>query len=86
MKEELKKRLQEYCKGNDFILNDNEEFLDKVLDGLVMKKEKEGQFFCPCRFANGENKTELLCPCNFKVQENWNSRKECWCGLFKKKD
>lgn len=86
-KKGLKEKFQKFCESKDFQLNSDEDFLDKVLDGLMMKKEKEGQFFCPCRFPKDDkDKVNLLCPCNFKIQENWQSRKECWCGLFEKKD
>ncbi|MBW2998746.1 hypothetical protein KY321_04360 [Candidatus Woesearchaeota archaeon] len=83
MLEELKKRFEEFCKGNDFELNDDEKFLNLLLDGLITKKEKEGQYFCPCRFS--EDEISLLCPCDFKSQENWETKNQCWCGLFKKK-
>lgn len=82
----LKERFNKFCENQDFELNRDNEFLDQVLTNLVIKKEKEGQYFCPCRLRDGskERDIELLCPCNFKIQENWKKRKDCWCGLFQK--
>lgn len=81
----LKKIWEEFTKKNDFKLNP--EFADKVAKGVLENEKIYGLKLCPCRLRDGTKKRdiELICPCNFKIQENWNTKGECWCGLFIKR-
>jgi len=86
-KEEIKKVFERFTENNDFMLNPDEEFVDKIIDGIRENENKFGLKLCPCRLRDGsrERDLELLCPCNFKVQETWRTQGRCWCGLFFKR-
>ncbi len=83
-KDELKKAWAKFTEPNDFVLNPNEEHVNKIIDGVLDLEKKYGLKLCPCRLRNGslERDLELICPCNFKIQANWKTKGECWCGLF----
>ena len=88
-KEGLGKVWEEFSKGNDFMVNPDEEHVDRIADGLLMNEKNKGLLLCPCRLSDGtkERDIELLCPCNFKTHETWGKEGRCWCGLFvKRKD
>ena len=86
-KEEFARICEEYCKGKDFIVNPDKEFLDDVYEGVLAEERRTGLRYCPCRIGSGdfEKDIELLCPCNFHIQETWKKEGRCWCGLFVKK-
>ena len=87
-KEELRKALESFAEGNDFMLNPDGEFLDRILEGILSNEKSHGLKLCPCRLGDGtrERNIGLLCPCNFKTHETWASHGRCWCGLFVKRD
>ncbi|MBW2995382.1 hypothetical protein KY312_03440 [Candidatus Woesearchaeota archaeon] len=86
-KEELIKAWEKFAENNDFMLNTDRAFIEKVADGVLMNEKNLGMKYCPCRLKSGEfdKDLELLCPCNFKIQDCWQERGECWCGLFVKR-
>ncbi|MBW3003804.1 ferredoxin:thioredoxin reductase [Candidatus Woesearchaeota archaeon] len=85
-KQELFDAWKDYCKGQDFKLN-NEKHVFEVIDGVLENEKMFGLKLCPCRLRDGtkERDLELLCPCNFQPQKNWKEKGECWCGLFVKR-
>ena len=84
-KEELIKIWENFCKKNDFKLN-NKEHVEFIAENILKIEEQTGLKLCPCRLRDGTRKTdlELICPCNFKIQTNWKKFNRCWCGLFLK--
>lgn len=86
-KEELRNMFEKFTEKKDFMLNPNKSHVDMIIDGLLENEKKCGLRLCPCRLRDGtkEGDLKLMCPCNFKVQENWKTRGECWCGLFVKR-
>ena len=86
-KEEIRNSWQKFTEKNDFILNPNNDHVDKIIDGVLALEQKYGLKLCPCRLRDGTRKRdlELICPCNFKIQETWKNKGECWCGLFIKR-
>ena len=86
-REELKTAWKNFTHNNDFILNIDEDFIEMVIDGVLMNEEQYGLKLCPCRLRDGTRKRdlELICPCNFKSQDVWKKEGRCWCGLFIKR-
>jgi ferredoxin-thioredoxin reductase catalytic subunit len=84
---DLMKALNEFVNGKEFILNPDANHVQAVIKGLLINEGKYGLRLCPCGVRDGtrQRELELICPCNFKIQENWETRGECRCGLFKKK-
>lgn len=56
-KEEISERVDTFARLKGYVFNENK---DLVMEGLLQKKEKYGDFYCPCRF---DNVPENICPC-----------------------
>ncbi|MFH1506453.1 MAG: ferredoxin-thioredoxin reductase catalytic domain-containing protein [archaeon] len=86
-KEAMIENWKKFTEGKDFMLNPDEKFLDALVKGELMNKEKYGLTLCPCRLRDGTKETDLglLCPCNFFTQDVWKEQGRCWCGLFVKR-
>lgn len=79
--EELKKSIEEYAKKAGITVN--KEHVDNVIKGLLAKKEKFGDIYCPCRVVSGnkEKDKEIICPCVFHRGEI-ELQGHCLCNLF----
>ena len=86
-KEELRKAWENFTENNDFKLNPDKEHVDMVIDGVLENEKRYGLKLCPCRLRDETRERDLglICPCNFKIQETWQKKGECWCGLFVKR-
>lgn len=86
-KEQFKNAVKEYAdKNEDFRLNPDEKHVDRIVAALFSNEEKVGLKLCPCRVRDGtkERDLELICPCNFMIQDVWENKGTCTCGLFVK--
>lgn len=87
--EEIKKRMieiyTEYAKSQGIKLNENKEIVDAILVGLLKKREKYGETYCPCRIVsrNKEEDKNKICPCFWHLDEIKNMN-HCLCNLFVK--
>ncbi|MFX4262291.1 ferredoxin-thioredoxin reductase catalytic domain-containing protein [Pelotomaculum propionicicum] len=54
---EIRERVDNFARLKGYIFNEDKEL---VMEGLLQKKEKYGDFFCPCKI---ENIPENICPC-----------------------
>lgn len=64
-------------------LNGNEEFLGRILEGLLVNYRRYGYFQCPCRDSWGDRTKDrdIVCPCLYcgpDIEEFG----QCFCGLF----
>jgi ferredoxin-thioredoxin reductase catalytic subunit len=86
-KEQLRRVWDEFTESNDFVVNPDGGFVDKLADGLLINEKNHGFRLCPCRPSDGtkERDIQLLCPCNFKTHGTWEKEGRCWCGLFIKR-
>jgi len=82
--EELKKAIEEYAEKVEGI-KVNRDNVDNVIRGLLAKKEKFGEVYCPCRVVTGdkEKDKEIICPCVFHRGEI-ELQGKCLCNLFLK--
>jgi len=83
----IKKSSEEYAKKKGLKLNPDLKRREWVFKGLVEKKKKLGEFYCPCRVITG-NKLEdrkKICPCYWHLAEI-KEQGHCLCGLFFKKN
>lgn len=76
----IKNWAETYAKANGFKLNPEEKVVDMVVNGLIMKEEKFGKKYCPCRL---ENVPENVCPCVYHKDEVEKDG-QCHCMLFVK--
>jgi ferredoxin-thioredoxin reductase catalytic subunit len=86
-KEEVKQIWENFTKNNDFKLNPDPEHVDMIAEGVLENEKKYQLKLCPCRLRDNtrQRDLELICPCNFKIQDTWDKKGECWCGLFIKR-
>ena len=56
-KDEIDQRLAAFAELRNFTFNEDK---PDIFEGLLAKKEKYGDFYCPCRF---DNVPENICPC-----------------------
>ncbi len=54
---EIRNRSENFARLRGYTFNEDKEL---VLEGLVDKNKRYGDFYCPCRF---ENIPEHICPC-----------------------
>jgi ferredoxin-thioredoxin reductase catalytic subunit len=54
----------------------NEDMKDTIFKGLLYKKKKFGEFYCPCKL---ELSNKNICPC-----VEFRAAGDCHCNLFKK--
>ena len=90
MSEELKVLLPEtrefaekYADHAGYKLNENEEILNLVLEGLARNKQQHGKRYCPCRLLSGnpaEDKAKI-CPCQWHKDEITEAGM-CHCQLY----
>lgn len=87
-KEKLKQVWERFAEKNDFVLNPDDDHVDKIADGVLKNEEEHGLKLCPCRLRDGsrERDLELICPCNFRTHDTWKTKGMCWCGLFVKRE
>lgn len=81
----LIKQSEEYAKKVGIKVNPNKEELNHVIKGLLLKKQKNGELYCPCRIVTGnkEKDKEIICPCVFHRGEV-ELQGHCLCKLFVK--
>jgi ferredoxin-thioredoxin reductase catalytic chain len=68
-------------------LNPDREFLDMIIDGLMVNFNRYGYFSCPCRDARGikEKDRDLICPCDYS-RPDIDEFGHCYCGLYLSKE
>lgn len=54
---EIRERVDSFARLRGFVFNENK---DLVLEGMLEKHKRYGNFYCPCRF---DNIPENICPC-----------------------
>ncbi len=66
-----------------YTLNGDEEFLRRILEGLLINFKRYGYFQCPCRdsWGNREKDRDILCPCAYCAPDVAEFG-QCFCGLF----
>lgn len=81
--ETLRKRLEQYVAGKDFHFNAEEEVVAGLLSAMTKRKEKFGDYYCPCRRVTGdrEEDAKIVCPCAFHLEELAKDG-HCHCYLF----
>lgn len=54
---EIRERVETFARLRGYVFNENKE---PVIEGLIEKNRRFGDFYCPCRF---DNVPENVCPC-----------------------
>ena len=80
---EIAARVRRHTTESTCRLNPDARIVEALIDGLVRRKAKFGDYYCPCRVVTGNPETDLanVCPCRTHEEEIARSGK-CHCGLF----
>jgi ferredoxin-thioredoxin reductase catalytic subunit len=80
---EITERARKHAAESSCRLNPNERTVAALIDGLVRRRAKFGDFYCPCRIVTGNAEADRrnVCPCVTHEAEIAESGK-CHCGLF----
>ncbi|HUW99712.1 MAG: ferredoxin-thioredoxin reductase catalytic domain-containing protein [Phycisphaerae bacterium] len=80
---EIAERVRRHADESACRLNPNAKVVEALLDGLVRRKERFGDYYCPCRVVTGNEETDRanVCPCKTHEEEIARAEK-CHCGLF----
>jgi lysine biosynthesis protein LysW len=73
---EIVERIENFARLRGYVFNEDKELFIK---GLLIKKDRYGDFFCPCRY---QNIPENLCPCLDTRSNRVRKDGRCLCGLF----
>jgi ferredoxin-thioredoxin reductase catalytic subunit len=83
--EELEEEIEDYAPKVGIKVNPDAKRVDEVVKGLLAKRAKFGENYCPCRVVTGdkEKDEEIICPCVFHRGEI-GLQGHCLCKLFVK--
>jgi nitrite reductase/ring-hydroxylating ferredoxin subunit len=86
--EDLKEFMAPFAARLGFRFNDDDEFVDEVLESEIEILERDGDIFCPCRVRTGDSREDvrIVCPCIPFYLDQFNAIQKCWCGLFVRSD
>ena len=76
LEEEIRQRIDNFARFRKYHFNEMKEAL---VEGLLKKHERYGDFYCPCRIDNIQ---ENVCPCIYTRQGDVEKNGHCHCGLF----
>ncbi|MDR2624598.1 MAG: ferredoxin:glutaredoxin reductase [Methanobrevibacter sp.] len=70
-----------------YFINEDEEFVQALLDSIKVNIDRYGYGACPCRLASGDKKKDLdmVCPCDYR-DSDLNDYGACFCGLYVSED
>ncbi|MDR0362340.1 MAG: ferredoxin:thioredoxin reductase [Planctomycetota bacterium] len=79
----LRARLAAHLEDRDFGFNPEPGVVDEILGAMIKRREKFGEYYCPCRVVSGdkERDAKIICPCVYHVEEIA-ERGFCHCRLF----
>jgi ferredoxin-thioredoxin reductase catalytic subunit len=80
---EITERIHKHVAGSRCRLNPDARMVAALIEGLVKRKGRSGDFYCPCRIVTGNPETDRnnVCPCVTHEAEIAETGK-CHCGLF----
>jgi ferredoxin-thioredoxin reductase catalytic subunit len=80
---EIEERVHIHAATSGCRLNPDDRIVEALLEGLVRRKAKSGDFYCPCRIVTGNVEADRrnVCPCVTHEAEIAETGK-CHCGLF----
>ncbi len=76
---ELRERVEEFARLRNYTFSD---FKEPVIQALLEKREKYGDFYCPCK---AKTVLENVCPCKETRDGDVELKGKCSCRLFWKR-
>lgn len=64
-------------------LHRDRDFLENLIQGLYINKERYGYYLCPCRLGEGEKEQDkdIICPCDY-AKPDISEYGHCYCSLY----
>ncbi len=76
---EIRDRVEEFARLRGYVFDDMK---DEIIEGLLAKRNRFGDFYCPCRM---NHTPDYQCPCRPTRTGDVDVQGRCHCGLFLKK-
>ena len=73
---EIRDRVERFAMMRGYVFN---EMKEEIIEGLLAKRDRFGEFYCPCRLEHGP---DYQCPCRPTRGGDVERRGRCHCGLF----
>ena len=86
--DDLKEYMSPFVERLGYKFNDDEGFVNMVLESEIELLDREGDVWCPCRIRPPEVKEhpKYACPCIPFYLDEFGAVGKCWCGLFIRRD
>jgi ferredoxin-thioredoxin reductase catalytic subunit len=80
---EITERVRKHAAESKCKLNPDGRIVAALIEGLVRRRVKFGDYYCPCRIVTGNAETDRrnVCPCQTHEAEIAETGK-CHCALF----
>jgi ferredoxin-thioredoxin reductase catalytic subunit len=80
---EISGRIRKHTAVSACRLNPDERLVAALIEGMIRRKAKFGDYYCPCRVVTGNAETDRrnVCPCETHEAEIAETGK-CHCGLY----
>jgi ferredoxin-thioredoxin reductase catalytic subunit len=76
-------RLNMEAEKAGYHLNPDREFVNNLLEGLLVNEDRYGYHSCPCRLSSGvkARDLDLICPCDYR-DPDLAEYGACYCALY----
>jgi ferredoxin-thioredoxin reductase catalytic subunit len=80
---EIAERIRKHTAQSACRLNPDQRMVDALIDGLLRRKARFGDYYCPCRVVTGKADADRrnVCPCETHEAEIA-EKGRCHCGLY----
>jgi ferredoxin-thioredoxin reductase catalytic subunit len=81
--EQLYEMLRKLQEPKGYFFNHDRQQVDRLLNSLLINKERYGYMACPCRLAVGDRDwdRDIICPCIYR-EPDVREYGRCYCGLY----
>ena len=84
---ELYEMLKKVQEPKGYYLSRDKDMVFRLLEGLLLNKERYGYMCCPCRLSSGdrEKDKDIICPCVYR-EPDVKEYGSCYCNLYVSKE
>ena len=81
--EELYEMLRKAQEPKGYFFNEDKARVHKLLEALLVNKDRYGYMACPCRLAAGDREADrdIVCPCDYR-EPDVREFGSCYCNLY----
>lgn len=81
--QKLFEQLTKDAESSGYHLHPDREFVDCLLDGMLVNEGRYGYQSCPCRLGTGDRAKDLdiICPCDYR-DPDLDEYGACFCALY----